>query len=38
MGERLEESIVTGDAMLWMNIGAIHRFLGIHELAFFNSE
>ena len=38
MGERLEASVVVGDGVLWVNIGAVYKFLQTQETAFGKSE
>lgn len=38
MGERLEASVVVGDGVLWMNIGAVYKFPQTQETAFGKSE
>ena len=38
IGKRLEASVVVGDGMLWMNIGAVYRFPQTQETAFSKSE
>ena len=37
-GEGLEASVVVGDGVLWMNIGAVYKFPQTQETAFGKSE
>ena len=38
MGKRLEASLVFGDGVLWMNVGAVYKFPQTQETAFGKSE
>ena len=38
MGKKLEASLVVGDGVPWMNVGAVYKFLQTQETAFGKSE